>query len=68
MISVWTSHVCISFIYFFNEYLEKRGFVKCVLLMLQIVFEVTIGTSFTGDIALDDIKYFPGRCGENFMQ
>lgn len=36
--------------------------------MLQIVFEVTIGTSFTGDIAIDDIKYFPGRCGENFMQ
>nr|XP_034302513.1 MAM and LDL-receptor class A domain-containing protein 1 isoform X2 [Crassostrea gigas] len=28
----------------------------------RIVFEVTIGTSFTGDIALDDIKYFPGRC------
>lgn len=36
--------------------------------MLQIVFEVTIGTSFTGDFDLDDIKYFPGRCGENFMQ
>lgn len=34
------------------------------LLMLQIVFEATRGKSSTGDIALDDIRYIPGRCGE----
>lgn len=34
------------------------------LLMLQIVFEATRGKSYSGDIALDDIKYTPGRCGE----
>lgn len=36
--------------------------------MLQIVFEATRGKSFTGDIALDDIKYTNGRCGEKFYK
>jgi hypothetical protein len=31
--------------------------------MFQIVFEGKRGGTFAGDIALDNIRYIPGRCG-----
>ena len=33
-----------------------------ICISLQMVFEGTVGTSFTGDIAFDDIQLYKGIC------
>ena len=32
------------------------------LTLLQVVFNATVGSSFTGDIAIDDASFKPGFC------
>ena len=35
---------------------------EILLTLLQVVFNATVGSSFTGDIAIDDVSLKPGRC------
>ena len=39
---------------------------ELVLIILQIVFRATVGSSFTGDIAIDDITFNTGCCSSKF--
>lgn len=35
---------------------------EILLTFLQVVFNATVGSSFTGDIAIDDVSVQPGFC------
>ena len=35
---------------------------EILLTLLQVVFNATVGSSFTGDIAIDDVSVQPGFC------
>lgn len=50
-----------------NQWLVAQVTIRSVVTSYQVVFEGVRGRSYTGDIAIDDVKLMDGRCPDPGM-